>query len=373
MRIAVVGAGLAGLGCAHELWRLGHHCDIFDKRDRVGKMFNTVETMLAALNPDPSQDVFDLLRQDLNLPLNPANHITRLVLHSQNHETLIRGGVGYTTIRGTDERSLERQLARHCPFAILLDQNPDVEQLRSRYDWVVVATGSPRWPKHFGVWESDVCWYMRGANVIGDFNPGELHFFFNTRYAGTGYAMIAPFHARLASVGLGVPNATEEVVEEYWERLRRDLQRFWERVEDEFKLECYEMGRVRQRVIDNIIFVGNAGGFIEPLGITGQTAALQSGVYAARKIAGVDDAFDRFAQRWDHYYADLMRLRLNVNAWTDETMDRLVAMTGHGIGSLLIRSPLNLLDLVGTAMEHLPFAQDPSAEVGLQGGGAGPQ
>ncbi|MDF2627061.1 MAG: NAD(P)-binding Rossmann-like domain [Symbiobacteriaceae bacterium] len=42
MRAAIVGAGLAGLACAHELERLGHDCEIFDKRDRVGKMFNTV-------------------------------------------------------------------------------------------------------------------------------------------------------------------------------------------------------------------------------------------------------------------------------------------------------------------------------------------
>lgn len=366
MRVAVVGAGLAGLACAHELERLGHSCELFDKRDRVGKMFNVVETMLSSLNPDPSEDVFEMLRQDLHLPVNPANHVTRLVLHSRSHEALIRGHVGYTTVRGTDERSLENQLLRHCQSPIHLDQNPDVEQLQSEYDWVVVATGSPKWPKHFGIWIRDVAWYMRGANVVGDFNPGELHFFCNTAYAGTGYAMFAPFDARIASVGLGVPDASEEEVEAYWQRFRREHQSFWERVEDEFKLECYEMGRVSQRVLENIIFVGNAGGFVEPLGITGQVSSLQSGVYAARRIALADDAFDRFAQRWDHYYADLLQLRRLVNGWTDQEMDRLVMLIGHGVGSVLIRSPLNLLDLVGTAVRYVPGAGDPSAEVGPQ-------
>lgn len=364
MRIAIVGAGLAGLACAHELERLGHRCEIFEKRDRVGKMFNTVETMLEALTTDPTKDVFETLRQELHLPVNPANHITRLVLHSRSRESLIRGRVGYTTIRGPEERSLEQQLARHCRSPIHFDQNPDVEALMAEYDWVVVATGSPKWPKHFGLWERDIAWYVRGANVIGDFNPGELHFYFDTRYAGTGYAMIAPFDGRMASAGVGVPDTTEEQLEAYWNRFRQEQGRFWEQVEDEYKLECYEMGRVRQRVLDNVIFVGNAGGFIEPLGITGQSSSLASGVYAARKLALGDDQFDRFAARWDHYYADLMRLRLNVNAWSDQEMERFVGMAGRGVGSVLIRSPLNLLDLAGTAMAYLPVAQDPSPEVG---------
>lgn len=364
MRIAIVGAGLAGLACAHELERLGHECEVFEKRDRVGKMFNTVETMLESLSTEPSKDVFETLRQELHLPLNPANHITRLVLHSQSRDTLIRGHVGYTTTRGPEARSLEQQLLRHCRSPVRFDQNPDVEELATAYDWVVVATGSPRWPKHFGLWQRDIAWYIRGANVIGDFNPGELHFYFNTRYAGTGYAMIAPFDERMASVGLGVPDSSEEAVEAYWTRFRQEQGHLWERIEDEFKLECYEIGRVKQRVVGNVIFVGNAGGFIEPLGITGQQSALQSGVLAARKIALGDEAFDRFAARWDHFYSDMMRLRLYVNAWTDREMDRLVGLTGHGVGSVLIRSPLNLLDLVGTAMAYLPITQDPSAEVG---------
>jgi digeranylgeranylglycerophospholipid reductase len=366
MRVAIVGAGLAGLACAHELERLHHQCEIFDKRDRIGKMFNTVETMLEALIMDPQKDVFDLLRQDCNLPVNPSSHITRLVLHTRSHEALLRGRMGYTTIRGSDPRSLEQQLARHIRSPIHLDQNPDVEKLKSQYDWVVVATGSPKWPKHFGLWTRDIGWYVRGANVIGDFNPGELHFLFNTRYAGTGYAMLSPFDERYASTGIGVPDSSEEELEAYWEVFCREHSRYWERIEDEFKLECYEMGRVRQRVLENILFVGNAGGFIEPLGITGQVDSLRSGVYAARKIAQGDTAFDEFARRWDQYYERLWRLRLNVNAWTDDDMDRLAAFAGHGIGTVLSHAPVNLLDLAGRLMPFLPLAQDPSAEVGRQ-------
>lgn len=110
--------------------------------------------------------------------------------------------------------------------------------------------------------------------------------------------------------------------------------------------------------------MGNAGGFIEPLGITGQVSCLQSGVYAARKIARGGETFDRFARRWDTFYNRLWRLRLNVNAWTNADMDRLATFMGHGIGTVLSRSPLNLLNLTGAAMPFLPVAQDPSSDVG---------
>lgn len=364
MRVAIVGAGLAGLACAHELERLGVACELFDKRDRIGKMFNTVETMLQPLVLHPHKDIFESLRQELHLPVNPANHITRLVVHTKSKETQVRGRLGFTTIRGSDERSLEVQVARHIHSPVHLDQNPDVEHLKHRYDWVVVATGSPKWPKHFGLWQRDLCWYVRGANVFGDFDPGELHFVFDTRYAGTGYAMICPYDSRLASVGVGIPDSSEERMEAYWERFRHDKRHLWHSIEDEFKLECYEMGRVNQRVFENVIFVGNAGGFIEPLGITGQDPSLRSGVLAARKIAQGDAAFDTFAKEWDHYYQDLWRLRLNVNAWTDAEMERLATAISHGIGTFLAGSPINLLDIAGTAMQYLPMTQDHSAEVG---------
>ena len=36
MHIAVIGAGISGLGCAHQLVKRGHRVDIFEARDRIG-------------------------------------------------------------------------------------------------------------------------------------------------------------------------------------------------------------------------------------------------------------------------------------------------------------------------------------------------
>lgn len=366
MRVAIVGAGLAGLACAHELERLGLSCELFEKRDRVGKMFATVEIMLQAMVLKPGQDLFDMFRKELHLPINPAAHVRRAVLHSRRQEASITGHLGYSTVRGADERSLEAQLARHIRSPIHFDHEADVRRLQREYDWVVVATGSPQWPREFGLWTTDVAWWMHGAVVVGDFNSSELHFYFNTRYAKTGYGMIAPFDERTAAVGLGVPGSSEEEVVRLWEVFRQEQQHFWEAEIEPFHLNCYEIGRVKQRQHENLLFIGNAGGFIEPIATSGQTPSLRSGVYAARKLAGQADDFDQFCARWDPFYEHLLHLRLNINAWTDDDMDRLVALAGHGIGSLLAGSPWNLANTAGALLPFLPVAQDPSPEVGRQ-------
>ena len=36
MNIAVIGAGISGLGCAYQLVKRGHRVDIFEARDRIG-------------------------------------------------------------------------------------------------------------------------------------------------------------------------------------------------------------------------------------------------------------------------------------------------------------------------------------------------
>jgi len=104
---------------------------------------------------------------------------------------------------------------------------------------------------------------------------------------------------------------------------------------------------------------------VECLGMNGVCPSLASGVMAARQIALRDRSLERFARRWRVYYARLSRLRRNVNAWTDEDMDRLALAVKMG-GGLLAHSPWNLLAPGGMLIDMLRMADDPSPEVGLQ-------
>jgi digeranylgeranylglycerophospholipid reductase len=352
LRIAIVGAGLSGLSCAHELERLGFAPTIFEKNRGVGDGPPRVETMAQFLHIQPRQDIFGYLREELHLPVNPAGAFRRAVLHSPSQEATLTGDLGYVTIRGDDDRSLERQLARHLHSPIRFGEQPDVMGLAETYDWVVVANGDRSWAAEFLQWETDVVWSVQGALVRGDFFPGELHFFFNSRYAGTGYALISACDERTASVGVGMPQATAEELGGFWETFRREQGHRWEAEELPFRMERLECGHVRSNVLGNVLLVGVAGGFMETLGLTGQCAAMSSGVYAARQIVLGDRSLERFARRWRVSYLRTKRLRQLVNTWTDEGMDWFVRAMHYG-GRVVTDSPWNLLRPAGLVADWL--------------------
>lgn len=365
MRVAIVGAGLAGLACAHELERLGFAPEIFEMAPCVGDRSRVAELMTQFMHLNPRQDILAHIREELMLPLEPSYTLTRCVLHSRSHEAEMGGKLGYGTIRGNDDRSLERQLARRVAAPIHFDQTPDVRELRREYDWVVVATGDQRWTTELSQWKRDLSWTARGALVSGSFTPGEVHFYFDTRYAGTGHALLAPLDEHLAIAGIGLPDATPAEALAYWERFRAAESFRWAAEENPFEVCRNSCGEVWPIVVGNVMFIGVAGGFLEPLGMNGQCPSLTSGVMAARQIALRDPCLERFARRWRVYYRRLARLRRNVNAWTDDDMDRLVMGVRYG-GWLVTHSPWNLLEPGGMLADVLRLADDPSPGVGLR-------
>lgn len=365
MRIAILGAGLAGLACAHELERLGLQPEIFEQTSRVGRPFRVVETMAQFMHHDPHQDVFEYVRHDLRLPLNPQAAIRRACLHSRNGEAHLTGHLGYVTVRGPDERSLERQLLRHVKSPVSYQQAPDVYEIQHQYDWVVVATGNQHWTREFLQWEHDLTWCLRGAVVKGAFNPAELHFFFDTRYAKTGYGLLAPLDEQTATVGVGIPGATLQEAEQYWETFRTEQGHFWEQEEEQIKVPDFDCGVTHRHVLGNVMLIGNAGGFVEGLGLTGQCGAMASGVFAARQIALGDRSLDRFVRRWRTRYKHFRRIRHTINAWTDADMDRMVQAVRRG-GGLLAHAPWSLVPAAGLLLDALRFPDDPSPEVGPQ-------
>lgn len=363
MRVAIVGAGLAGLACAYELERLGILPVIFERQRSVGKPHLVMETMAQFLHEHPGEDIFDCIRVRLGLPLNPHATIRNMVLHSPREEATMHGNLGYTTVRGPDDRALEHQLAGHVAAEIRYGERPDVWQLRREFDWVVVATGNHHWTAQFTRWTPHIDWSMRWAIVEGSYNPTEQHYFFNPRYAKTGYGMISPIDERRAVVGVGVPSASKEELERYWESFRQNEGHFWSRELKQERVDHLEMGQPATCIIGNVMLVGHAGGFFEPLGIAGQCPSLASGVYAARQIALGDRSLTRFSRRFRVYYNRVWRIRRNVNAWTDGDMDRLVRSVRHS-GGLAARLPVNVLTLAGWAIDALRLADDPSPEIG---------
>lgn len=361
--MAIVGAGLAGLACAHELERLGMLPVIFERQQSVGKPSLVVETMAQFMHHSPGQDIFEHLRQDLGLPVTPHAAIRRMLLHGPTHEAALTGHLGYTSLRGPDDRALERQLARRLAAEIRYGERPDVWELRQRFDWVVVATGTHEWSQTLAHWTPHIDWSVRGAVVEGAFDPTEQHFFLNTRYAKTGYAMISPVDERSAVVGVAVPDASGKEADHYWELFRQGESRHWEGEVQKVRIDHLQVGQPSAVIVGNVMLIGHAGGFCEPLAISGQCPSLASGVYAARQMLLGDRSLDRFNRHFRAYSKRIWRLRRNVNAWTDAEMDLLVRAVRYG-GGLLATKRFNLLRPAGWLMDHLPMADDLSPEVG---------
>lgn len=363
LRVAIVGAGLAGLACAHELERLGVLPVIYEQQRTVGKPDLVMETMAQFMHHNPGQDIFDHIRKDLALPLNPHNAIHSIVLHSPNHEATIQGQLGYTTVRGHDDRSLDRQLARHLAAEIRLGEKPDIWELRRQFDWVVVATGNHAWTETLTRWTPHIDWSVRGATVLGSFSPTELHFFFNPRYAKTGYAMISPIDERAASVGVGVPSSSGDEADRFWQLFRHEMGHFWEREAGQIRVDHFEIGTPASVVVGNVMLAGHAGGFCDPLGIAGQCPSLTSGVCAARQIVLGDRALERFFRHFRTHTQRALRIRRNVNAWTGKEMDSLVRAARYG-GSLAARLRLPYISLGAWVLNTMGAAEDPSPEWG---------
>jgi flavin-dependent dehydrogenase len=346
LRIAIVGAGLAGLACAHELERLGFTAQLFEKEAQVGKRATVVETMAQFMHLHPRQDILAHLQQDLHLPFQPANHIHQAVLHGPHHKAQITGHIGYTTVRGADERSPENQLARHVRSPITYGRAPDVYALAREYDWVVVATGDPTWAKEFLQWQTDIVWSIRGAVVTGEFNPSRLDFFFRSAYADAGYAMVSPIDERRATVGVAVPNITAGELDRFWQAFRMGERRRWTAEEEQFQFERLEYGTVRACVLGNVLLVGAGAGFAEGLSLSGQCMALTSGVCAARQILLQDRSLERLHRRWKVRYQQIHNLRRVVDGWGDPEMDLFVRSVSLG-GKLAAFAPWNLVAPAG--------------------------
>jgi digeranylgeranylglycerophospholipid reductase len=363
LRVAIVGAGLAGLSCAYELERLGVLPVIFERQGAVGRPGLMVETMPQFLHHNPREDIFDYIRRDLGLPIAPHAAIRRLSLYSSRTTALLSGHLGYATMRGQGDHSLERQLLRHIVARVEFGQQPDLWELRRSFDWVVLATGTHESAEQFTRFTPGITWSLRGAVVEGDFDPTEQRLFLNTRYAGTGHGVITPSSEEQAVAAVWVPGVTGAEAELLWQAFQQSVGHLWRRVLQPIPVERLEIGLPVRQVVGNMVLVGHAGGFCEPLGITGQCPSLASGVFAARQIALGDRSLDRFARQFRAHYNRCWRLRRNLNAWTDDEMDGLVRAV-HLTGHLATNAIPNILTPGAWLIDGLRLDDNPSPEPG---------
>jgi flavin-dependent dehydrogenase len=286
-KVAVVGAGLSGLACAIGLERRGLRPDVFEKRSVVGGRFPNVEGFMRIADA-PFGDALHFLWREYGLRVWVPNPIERLVFHSVRHEAVIRGPLGYTTLRGDQEGSFEKQLAQEFKGPIHFGRAADAISLAGDYDFVVVADGQDTIPRRLGFWRKIVSVRASAWVVEGPVPPTEIDIWLDPDLAGHGYAYILPWRERTGMAAIYEPDAGEgdEIHADRQARFLEVLRRrgLQARPLEGSQINDYEIGYPERCRDGPLLFVGNAAGCIQPLAGFGQLLSVISGFAAARAI-----------------------------------------------------------------------------------------
>lgn len=349
MKVAIIGAGISGLACAHELERNGIYPDIFEQHPRAGELFSHVAGALQLMNrPIPNQ--LDWLKKDYHLSIHPLNTWKKITMNSPNVKRVVKSGnFGYFFERGQGERSLETQLVTKVKSRINFNCQADYAELAKEYDYVVVATGHRQVAATLGIYKNVFIALVRGATLTGDFNPEELIMWVDNDYALGAYAYLTAFSPTRASLVLIHAHTTPQEMEHHWVTfLKKEKLNY--QIEENFLLE-HVSGTVYPHQVKNVILIGAAGGFMEAFLGFGTVSALRSGVLAGRAIA-TKRSFPKITAELDKEMRRSVRIREILNTMHNNDYDHLIATATFPIlRHINYHSNIPVLRIAGDVLE----------------------
>lgn len=341
MKVAIIGGGLSGLSCAHELERHGISPVIFHRNGYIGDQYSHISVLLE-IQHRPIKDAIKYIKKNFDISITPVNTVNTLTHYSPNRKTVIKGNFGFFLKRGRDKDSLPMQLFSHLKTSkINFNTYGDIDPLAKEFDYVVVANGNTVFTNQLGCWYPTIKTYIRGAVLLGDFDPNNLIMWINKDYCKNGYAYLSPFNSKKASVILVVTDVNEKEIDHYWKAFL-DYENINYTIVEEFK-QAHDTGFAYPHKVDNIYFVGKAGGAIDPFLGFGQLNSIEMGVMAARSIANGDD-YERLLKRVTKHNQQLYQMRKAFNTADNDTYDSLLASIGFpGIRHLLYNTRFDVV------------------------------
>jgi digeranylgeranylglycerophospholipid reductase len=343
LKVAIIGAGTAGLACAHELERHGITPTVYEQKSSIGDVKNHVIATLEIIDR-PIKDWVSYVKNEFDLNINPLNSINTLTHHSPNKTTTIKGNLGYFIKRNADKDSFLSQLYSQLNKAeVIFNLEADYKQLSKENDFVVVSNGYVDVTKELGCWKERISGWIRVATVSGNFNPEELIIWLNKNYTGKGYAYLTPYSNKEASMCLFIPYINKGELNQYWETFI-STEKIKYTIEAQYDI-AHHSGFVYPHKINNIYLAGITGGSVSPLLGFGKVKSVLQGIYAAQSIAegtSYEKLLKNIVQKTD----DMWKLRKVYNKATNKNYDEILSLIGLPISRQLIyKTPLNIIKL----------------------------
>lgn len=324
MNVAIIGAGVSGLSCAIELERHGIKPVIFEKRAHVGEALDYAVIWPRIMNR-PRMDPLKYLKKEYALELTPKNHIKRMVMLSPSKRAVERGSLGYIFKRGYGNDAVEKQLLNYLKSPISFNKYIEAADIKSEFDYVVVANADNITAKKFGIWTDTFNANIRVATVLGKFRTGDVVMWLDTEYTKNGFSYLIPKSAKEASMVQIVNGITGYELDYYWkEFLFSENIDYYISGTTDAEHDC---GFVQPMQVGNLLFVGNAAGLTDDLIGCGGLNAIESGVLAARAMVYGKD-YNTLAEP---IFSDIVKIhefRKAFNSLDNNNLDSLIKVLG---------------------------------------------